>query len=227
MSKRKKKKYADPSSTKLKQGSENSEGSQEDSADDSTSTPGADSGGQKTDSAPTDPSAPEDANSEPQPKKAKGKLQIFAKKEDEPGVETYKRPLWKHLLRYAVVSTILLLNVGMVGSLVERSGHGQSMDIFKELFFFAFAGIVNLLFGVPAVFEVNRARVDDESLELNTLLWRTRLKWGEVLEFEQPRFLKFAILRTRRCFYLINRRDIIAFDSLARSIMDKMASTRR
>ena len=100
------------------------------------------------------------------------------------------------------------------------------MDVSKELLFFVFVGIVNVLFAVPAIFEVNRARVTNETLQLNTLLWRSRLKWSDLVEFEQPRFLKFAILRTKRCFYLINRRDIIAFDSLARSITDKMASKR-
>jgi|AGTN01.1.fsa_nt_gi hypothetical protein len=226
MSKRKKKKYADPNSAKLKQGSDNIDGSQEDWLDDSPSAGSADSGDQQPAKVSAESRTGEGEKPDAKPKSSKGKLQIFKQKAEEPGVETYKRPLWKHLLRYIIAFTIAVLNFSIVMSFITRLEHGQSMDVLKELFFFVFVGIVNVLFAVPAIFEVNRARVDDETLQLDALLWRTRLKWGDLVEFEQPRFLKFAILRTKRCFYLINRRDIIAFDTLARSITDKMASKR-
>lgn len=226
MSKRKKKKYADPNSTNLKQGSDSIDGSQEDSLVDSISASSADSRDHQQAEASPESTTVAAEKPDTKPKSSKGKLQLFKQKGEEPGVETYKRPLWKHLLRYIIVFTIAVLNISIVMSFITRLDHGHSMDVFKELFSFVFVGIVNVLFAVPAIFEVNRARIDDETLQLNTLLWRTRLKWGDLLEFEQPRFLKFAILRTKRCFYLINRRDIIAFDSLAQSITDKMASKR-
>jgi hypothetical protein len=216
MSKRKKKKYADSEenqATSLKQGEE---------ADAESETPAPAAEG-----LIEQPKGRNQTGQEGEQRPAAKKRQLFGKKEEEPGVETYKRALWKHLLRYVILSTIVLLNISTVMSFLTRLPDKQMMNPWQEIFFFLTVAIVNLLFAVPAIFEVNRARLAPEGLQLNTLLWRTRLKWSDLVEFEQPRFLKFAILRTKRCFYLINRRDIYSYESLARSIKDKMASTKK
>lgn len=134
----------------------------------------------------------------------------------------FKRSLWRHLIRYPAAGMLALLNVAIFMSFVERLPRYQHMDPFRELFFFGTVAFIDIFLFVPIVFEVNRIETDKDGLSLSTLLWRTRLKWEHITHFEQPKYLKFAIVRTPRCFYLLNKYHLKPFYELAAIISAKM-----
>lgn len=135
----------------------------------------------------------------------------------------YQRAAWKHFIRYFVVFTIVVLNFSSVMSTLTRVQSGRGIDPMFELFTFAMVGVVNLLFLLPVVFEVNKVIVDSDSIWMSTLFFRRRVKWEQISSFEQPRMLKYGIVWTGRCFYLINKRDLMPYDQLARTIQGKVA----
>ncbi len=137
---------------------------------------------------------------------------------------SYQRSAWKHFIRYPAVLMLLTLNVALVMSFLERLPKHQTMDPFKEAFFFLFVLFIDLFWLVPMIFEVNKVETDSEGIRFSTLFWKARFSWEEILRFEQPRFLKFAMLRTARCFYLINKYDLKPFYELAAIIEAKMPS---
>lgn len=134
---------------------------------------------------------------------------------------TYKRGWFGKGFRYFGAIIMLMLNISMTMSFITRLRHGYTMDPFKEVFFFLFLGIINLLFLIPLLFEANKVETTAESIRLHNLFWRRTLKWEQIESFEIPRFFKFSIIKTARCFYLINKYDLKPFDDLARTIVHK------
>ncbi|MBX9691945.1 MAG: hypothetical protein K2Z81_06140, partial [Cyanobacteria bacterium] len=130
----------------------------------------------------------------------------------------FKRAAWKHYIRYFVVATILLLDVSTVMSFITRLQAHNVQSMFHEFVFFLIVGIVNLLFLVPVMFEVNRVNLETDGLGLTTLFWRTRLSWSQITEFTQPMMLKYGVLKTKHSFYLINKRDFKQFKEIAETI---------
>ena len=137
----------------------------------------------------------------------------------------YRRSAWKHYIRYTVFAVFVMLNLSMTMSFVERAQQHMLMGVGRELVFFVVLALLDLFMFVPIIFEVNRVETDADGILLTTLFWRKRLEWEEIRRFEAPRFLKFAIIRTERCFYLINKPDIPLFSDLARTLAAKIASS--
>jgi len=164
----------------------------------------------------------------PQPPKPVSKPKKGAKSEpykapidpDQP--HKFKRSPWLHFIRYPAAGMLALLNVAIVMSFIERLPRHQNMDPFRELFFFGAVGFVDVFLFMPIVFEVNRIETDKDGLKLSTLLWKTRLKWEQITKFEQPKYLKFAILCTPKSFYLLNKYHLKPFFELAEIISAKM-----
>ncbi len=117
-----------------------------------------------------------------------------------------------------------MLNVSIVMSFITRYMHHRAMDPIRELIFFAFVAFIDIFMFMPVIFEVNKVKTDAEAIGMSTLFWKTRIPWDKIIRFDQPPFLKFACLRTARCFYLINKRDISPFGELASVITAKMSS---
>lgn len=154
------------------------------------------------------------------------------RKSQEPTIDpnvphVYKRAGWKHYVRYFAASTLFLLNVAITMSFIERMGRHHAMDPFKEIFFFGFVLFIDIFMLLPLIFETNRVETDAEGIKMTTLLWKTRVPWDKVLRFEQPQFLKFAILRTAKCFYLLNKRDLKPYFELASIIISKTSANER
>lgn len=143
---------------------------------------------------------------------------------DPDSPHTYQRSAWKHYIRYPAVFMLLLLNVAIVMSFIERIPKHQTMDPLKEAFFFLFVLFIDLFWLVPMIFEVNKVDTDSDGVRVSTLFWKSQFPWDRILKFEQPRFLKFALMRTARCFYLINKYDLKPYYELAAIIAAKMPS---
>ncbi|MBX9671648.1 MAG: hypothetical protein K2X93_28930 [Candidatus Obscuribacterales bacterium] len=164
--------------------------------------------------------------SSPQPSPSQSSLRSGEKlpyvNPDEP--HSYQRSNWKHFIRYPAVCMLGLLNVALVMSFLERLPKHQTMDPFKEGFFFLFVLFIDLFWLVPMILEVNKVQTDSKGVRVSTLFWKSQFSWDKILRFEQPRFLKFAVVRTARCFYLINKYDLKPYYELAAIIEAKMPS---
>ncbi len=136
----------------------------------------------------------------------------------------FKRSAFKHFIRYPVSMTLLLLNVAVVMSFVDRIPTHQLMNPLKEIFFFGVVGFVDIFMFIPVLFEVNRVKTSSEGLEISALYWKRKLRWDQIIAFDQPKFLKFAILKTKKSFYLLNKYDLKPYFELAEIISAKMPS---
>lgn len=134
----------------------------------------------------------------------------------------FKRSAFKHFIRYPVSMTLLLLNVAVVMSFVDRIPTHQLMNPLKEIFFFGVVGFVDIFMFVPVLFEVNRVKTNANGLDIGALYWKRTLRWDQIIAFEQPKFLKFAILKTKKSFYLLNKYDLKPYFELAEIISAKM-----
>jgi hypothetical protein len=137
----------------------------------------------------------------------------------------YRRPLWKHIVRYPAAFFLILLNVAVVMSFIERFPQHRAMDPFRELFFFAMVGFIDIFMFLPILLETNKIETDSDGLKVAALLWGVRLKWDQVVAFNQPKYLKFAILKTKRGMYFLNKYDLKPFYEVAEIISAKMKPT--
>ncbi len=128
---------------------------------------------------------------------------------------TFKRAGWKHFSRWFLFVFVVGLNVSMPMSLVERLLKHVTISPGPELVQFLFLLGCDLYFVPVCVFEVNSVKIAGDEMEVATLLWKAKLTKKDIVSLKTPNILTWALLRTRRLFYLINRVDIPNFDQLA------------
>lgn len=131
---------------------------------------------------------------------------------------TYQRGWFGKSFRYFGVFMLFVLNLSMVMSFISRLTHVGILSPFKEGIFFLFLGIIDTLFLIPLLFEANKVETTKDFIKLHHLFWWRTLTWDKIESFEVPKFFKFSVIKTARCFYLINKYDLKPFDDLARTI---------
>lgn len=136
-----------------------------------------------------------------------------------PAEAIYKRPLWVHFVRYFGLIVIIVLNVSMVMANIEHHQKGEVIDISKEIICYLFLLLIDATMLFPILFEINSAKVSLQGITIGTTLWRRTYKWQDIFKFNRgPSYLKLAIIKTQRCFYLINKKDVKEFEMLAKII---------
>ncbi len=139
----------------------------------------------------------------------------------------YKRAAWKHFIRYFVVATFLLLDVSTVMSYITRAQAHNLASPGQEIMFFLVVGAFNILLLLPVILEVNRVIIDKDTISLSTLFWKSKLKWSVLLEFDEPMFFKYGILRTKSGYFLINKRDFKEYKQIAETIRNNLKGHNR
>jgi len=134
----------------------------------------------------------------------------------------YSRARWRHAVRIFGVMVLLLLNVSMIGALATRNLHGHTMPIDKDLQLIGLVLFCDISILLPMLAEVDRAQALQDKLILNTMFWKAKIPWADIVAFKAPSYLKFSILRTRRLFYLLNKRQLDRYDDLAKVIEMRM-----
>jgi hypothetical protein len=168
-------------------------------------------------SAPQQPSQPvPPETSVPSSKRA-------MKRNPLPAVIEGSLPLWKIAARLIGFLLVVVLNFALIMSDVSHhhvvkpySHHANVILLYCVLLFF------NLLILIPALFEVRWFKSTSEGVQLATLWWKTKLSWKDLIEFRHPRYLKVAMLRTRRIFYILNRRDLTNYDLIEAVLAEKV-----
>lgn len=133
----------------------------------------------------------------------------------------YQRSHWKTAVRWLAVGGIVLLYVG----LLQRTFHvhvqmGKPLSPTDGLLL-----LLVLCISIPLVpqliLEVQSVKIDEDGLCLRNLIWGFKEKWEDLTELKNPQYLKFAILRGKKFWYLLNRRDLPDFERLVERITEK------
>jgi hypothetical protein len=130
----------------------------------------------------------------------------------------FQRARWKHGIRIFGIILMVILNVSLVMSDVERAQKAAHFSLPHELITYLALFLLNTTVLMPLLFEIDKVELFQDLLILKAVFWTARLKWEDIQYFKTPPMLKFAILRTQKCFYLINKRDMKKFPELAAEI---------
>jgi hypothetical protein len=130
----------------------------------------------------------------------------------------YSRARWRHGIRVFGVGILLLLNVSMVGSLSTRRTNGHPIPWSSDLQLIGLVLFCDISVLLPMLVEVDKAQALEDKLVLNTMFWKAKIPYEAIVSFKSPVYLKFSIVRTRRCFYLLNKRQLEKYDQLAKVI---------
>jgi len=141
---------------------------------------------------------------------------------DDPAVFT--RPRWVQGIRMFGCVIMFMLNFTLIMSVIDRHSHGFVMVLAQELVTIVFVTFLDVLIVLPMFFEVDMAKVTDDGLILKTTFYKKFVPWSEIVSLKAPIFLKLAIMRTKGCFYLINKRQLRRYEQLAATISSKAAS---
>jgi len=134
----------------------------------------------------------------------------------------FRRAGWKHFLRWVAFVFLVGLNIAMPMSLIERLlKHAMVIQAGPEALQFVFLLFCDLYFLPGCFFEVNWLAIKDDELVLANLVWTVKLNRTDIVSVQMPTILIWLLLRTRRCFYLINKADMPNFDELASLIEQK------
>jgi hypothetical protein len=141
---------------------------------------------------------------------------------EEPLV-VYERHLSKNLYQLFGLFVILGLNVSIAGSDITRFMTHVVLDWRAALPTYAFVLFADVVLFIPSVLQVKRILYFDDRLEVQTLFWKSKVKWQDIVRFWQPAFMRVAVLKTKRGLYLINPKDIDGFDDLLGKVKKKLA----
>lgn len=135
---------------------------------------------------------------------------------DDPTV--YARPRWRHATRVFGALVVVFMNIAAFMSTLTRWQAGGLLSFEKELVMVSVVIVCDLMILLPTLLEVDMAKITDDKLILKLTFWKIALPWAKITSFKRPSMFVFAVVRTGRCFYLINRRQISRFDQLAENI---------
>lgn len=117
---------------------------------------------------------------------------------------------------------VICLNITSIGSFCDRLTHHLPINPIFELVSLIVVLFFDVTILLPIVFEVDSATAEPDRLILKTTLFKKSIPWSNIVELRSPVYMRIAILRTKRCFYLINKRQISRYDELSAIVTDKL-----
>ncbi len=134
----------------------------------------------------------------------------------------FKRAIWIDVMRWLLMLCVVGLNIFLPMSLLTRVFNHSAVNFGFEAVQALFLLACDIYFLPVCLLEPKSISLEGDKLVVNTLLWTARLGAADIVSFSVPRALTWGLLRTRRCFYLINRSDIKNFDELAVLIAQRL-----
>lgn len=139
--------------------------------------------------------------------------------------EVFRRPRWKHFVRWFAFLMVLAMDASFVSTSFQahfiKHIALQPQMLQKEVFGYFLLAVCNMFLLPSMILEVDKVVVMPEKIVLHNLFWRFQEKWTELKRFKEPVFLKFSVLTGRKFLYLINRKDIDGYDTLVETIAHK------
>jgi hypothetical protein len=74
---------------------------------------------------------------------------------------------------------------------------------------------------VPSLLQASSVSINPQGIVVTTLLWKSKLSWVDILWFHKPSSLGVAVIRSKKCLYLLAKRDFVNFDELIRVIASR------
>lgn len=144
------------------------------------------------------------------------------------GIEyEYQRSRWKHFFRWFMLGVVMMFYL-MLFLLSYRAHVLQHKGfLLQELLGYLLCTIMVAPVIPSVVLEVDYVRTGLEEILFRNLLWARRERWQDIVKLIDPRFLKFAVVRTRTFVYLLNRRDLPHFDELMETIKDRAINLKK
>ena len=139
----------------------------------------------------------------------------------------YRRARWKHWSRYAGLFIMMLLNYSLIMSTIADQAMHNHFPLGLQIITFITVIFFDLTLLLPIIFEIDSLWITPDYLEFNVLFWRSKLVWNQIAYIHNPIYSNFAILRSPKCIYLINKRDIKPFDEVFEIIKSKCAKSAR
>jgi hypothetical protein len=115
---------------------------------------------------------------------------------------------WSRLWRIVGLVLVVGLSFAIVGEESTATHFPYRISWQRELINFLILFFFNAIILFPLLFEAWFVKVDRSGVELRALFWRSQRNWSAVSEFRNPSYLKFALLRSGRLFYLLNKRAL-------------------
>lgn len=134
----------------------------------------------------------------------------------------FKRHWFKHFSRLFVSIIIVALNFCMIMSAIDRYTHHVAMPLQLELSSYLFLIFIDVVMFIPMLLEANEVITTPEYLTLKMLYFKKKLAWSQVDEVKQWSLLVYTGIKSGRCFYLINRREIKDYEKLAKIIAERV-----
>lgn len=120
---------------------------------------------------------------------------------------------------------LFLLNVASPLSLINRIVvDSRTVQVSAELFHFLCIFVIDIYMVPSVVFEVDELTIREDGLTIKALLWQRDFRFDQILAFQNHQNFLWAILRTARCFYLINKRDMKNFEQLVEILDSRLPS---
>lgn len=154
-------------------------------------------------------------------KKKKKEFKQLAVGEEASESLQFVRARWTHWLRWIVFLFVCFLYLLLFLKTYDMHVIQHRGFLLQEVIIYCICTIMMIPVIPSVVLEVDRVEIDKEGLVLHNLLFRRREAWSDIVKFIDPKLLKFAILKTRGFFYLLNRRDLPNFDKLVETIQQK------
>jgi hypothetical protein len=133
----------------------------------------------------------------------------------------FKRQGIKNFLQGIGFVIILCMNVSMVGSDIHliSSHHLNWYNEMMTASFLIFLDVTTLL---PMIFQVRRLRMWEDRIIISTMLWTSKLPWDQITGLTHPANVTLSILKTKRSFYLINRKDLPEIEFFFAKVKEKL-----
>jgi hypothetical protein len=139
--------------------------------------------------------------------------------------QVFKRARWKHFVRWGAFLVLIFIDLVLVYSGVKHHlltvRELSASALLKEGLAYIMMFFCNLMVLPTMVFEVDSVEVTTEGLRFRNLLFAWRERWEDISSLIAPVYLRFAILKGRALYYLINKRDILDYDELVEIIRHK------
>jgi len=119
---------------------------------------------------------------------------------------------WSRLWRILGLVLVVGLSFSIVGGESTAVHLPYQISWQRELVNFLILFLFNAIILFPLLFEAWFVKVDRNGVELRAIFWRSQRSWSAVSEFKNPRYWKFALLRSGRLFYLLNKRALPQYE---------------
>ncbi len=138
-------------------------------------------------------------------------------------IGVYDRSLARDVYQWFGFIVLALLNIALVGSDIVRLQSNSSFSWQHELVTYAFLLFMDLTVFIPGLFQVRCIRVWEDRLAVQTMFWTSQLAWQDIISLTLPAYMRVGIMKTKRCYYLIDRRAIRGFDEFLTKLKEKLA----